>query len=184
MKKKILALLCALLLTSAAVCFADEADSGNAVIQQTYAGEAINIAGESAPDTGQAPVLHDVSYTVQGSRQLIVKLYDVPPGYDATRLAQQDFEDGGLLYTHKETIKVSDNRTLETKQASQTVTVSHEEQDGALACLQPMLEYDQDGYTGQLLLQTDSITTAEAGSESYGYTVSDTREYTPCATPS
>lgn len=177
MKKRILALLCALMLTSVSVCFADETDSGNAVIQQTYAGEAINIAGESAPDTGQTPALRDVSYTVQGSRQLIVKLYDVPPGYDATRLAQQDFEDGGLLYTHKETIKVSDNRTLETKQASQTVTVSHEEQDGALACLQPMLEYEQDGYTGQLLLQTDSITTAEAGSESYGYTVSDTREY-------
>lgn len=43
--------------------------------------------------------------------------------------------------------------------------------------LQPMIDYEQDGYSGQLLLQSDSITTVEAGHESYSYTVSDTREY-------
>ena len=40
-----------------------------------------------------------------------------------------------------------------------------------------MLEYLENGFTGQLMLQPESITTAEAGKESYGYTVSDTREF-------
>ena len=113
----------------------------------------------------------------QGGRQLIIKLYDIDSDYDVSRLAEPDFEEGGLLYTHKNSIKVSDNRTMETKQASQTVTVSHTEKDNAMVSLQPMLEYSENGFTGQLMIQPESITTAEAGKESYGYTVSDTREY-------
>lgn len=66
---------------------------------------------------------------------------------------------------------------MEAKQASQTVTVSHTEKDNAMVSLQPMLEYSENGFTGQLMIQPESITTAEAGKESYGYTVSDTREY-------
>ena len=48
----------------------------------------------------------------------------------------------------KNSIKVSDNRTMETKQASQTVTVSHTEKDNAMGSLQPMLEYSENGFYG------------------------------------
>ena len=82
-----------------------------------------------------------------------------------------------MLYTHRDTVKIRDNQTEETKQVSQMVSIDHEEKSGAMSKLQPMIDYEQDGYSGQLLLQSDSITTVEAGHENYSYTVSDTREY-------
>lgn len=179
MKKFLCLLSCLLLLASCVTCFAEEEGTS----QQTYANEAIIVSDGStvswaatAAQTAE-PVLRDVSYDTQGGRQLIVKLYEVAPAYDVKKLAALTFEDDGLIYAHKDTIKVSDNLTRSTKQVSQTVTVKHEKEDGAMASLLPMLEYSQDGYTGQLMLKTDSITTTETGKESYGYTVSDTREY-------
>ena len=179
MRKWILMLVCVLTLSVLSVCFAEDSDnSGEVTAQQSYVNEAITVASETSADASlQPPVLRDVAYMTQGGRQLIIKLYDIDPDYDVSRLAEPDFEEGGLLYTHKNTIKVSDNRTMETKQASQTVTVSHTEKDNAMGSLQPMLEYSENGFTGQLMIQPESITTAEAGKESYGYTVSDTREY-------
>lgn len=179
MRKWILMLVCVLTLSVLSVCFAEDSDnSGEVTAQQSYVNEAITVASETSADASlQPPVLRDVAYMTQGGRQLIIKLYDIDPDYDVSRLAEPDFEEGGLLYTHKNTIKVSDNRTMEAKQASQTVTVSHTEKDNAMVSLQPMLEYSENGFTGQLMIQPESITTAEAGKESYGYTVSDTREY-------
>ena len=168
MRKWILMLVCVLTLSALSVCFAEDSDnSGEVTAQQSYVNEAITVTSETSADApSQSPVLRDVAYMTQGGRQLIIKLYDIDSDYDVSRLAEPDFEEGGLLYTHKNSIKVSDNRTMETKQASQTV-----------GSLQPMLEYSENGFTGQLMLQPESITTTEAGKESYGYTVSDTREY-------
>ena len=179
MRKWILMLVCVLTLSALSVCFAEDSDnSGEVTAQQSYVNEAITVTSETSADApSQSPVLRDVAYMTQGGRQLIIKLYDIDSDYDVSRLAEPDFEEGGLLYTHKNSIKVSDNRTMETKQASQTVTVSHTEKDNAMGSLQPMLEYSENGFTGQLMLQPESITTTEAGKESYGYTVSDTREY-------
>lgn len=179
MRKWILMLVCVLTLSALSVCFAEDSDNSDEVTaQQSYVNEAITVTSETSADApSQSPVLRDVAYMTQGGRQLIIKLYDIDSDYDVSRLAEPDFEEGGLLYTHKNSIKVSDNRTMETKQASQTVTVSHTEKDNAMGSLQPMLEYSENGFTGQLMLQPESITTTEAGKESYGYTVSDTREY-------
>ena len=178
MKKCILLLACAFILSVFFVCFADDDANSGGPTQQTYVKEAVNVAGSStAGAISQSPVLRDVAYTTQGGRQMIIKLYDVAPNYDVNSLAGQNFEDGGLLYTHKDTIKVSDNHIVETKQACQTVTVSHTEKDNAMGSLQPMLEYSENGFTGQLMLQPESITTTAEEKESYGYTISDTREY-------
>lgn len=73
---------------------------------------------------------------------------------------------------------ISEDNQVETKLASQTVTVTHQEKDGAAARLVPLMEYDQDGYKGQLALQADSIYTEAAEKSSYSYPVTDTKEYT------
>ena len=131
MRKWILMLVCVLTLSALSVCFAEDSDnSGEVTAQQSYVNEAITVTSETSADApSQSPVLRDVAYMTQGGRQLIIKLYDIDSDYDVSRLAEPDFEEGGLLYTHKNSIKVSDNRTMETKQASQTVTVSHTEKD-------------------------------------------------------
>ena len=150
MRKWILMLVCVLTLSALSVCFAEDSDnSGEVTAQQSYVNEAITVTSETSADApSQSPVLRDVAYMTQGGRQLIIKLYDIDSDYDVSRLAEPDFEGGGLLYTHKNSIKVSDNRTMETKQASQTVTVSHTEKDNAMGSLQPMLEYSENGFTG------------------------------------
>ena len=134
MRKWILMLVCVLTLSALSVCFAEDSDnSGEVTAQQSYVNEAITVTSETSADApSQSPVLRDVAYMTQGGRQLIIKLYDIDSDYDVSRLAEPDFEEGGLLYTHKNSIKVSDNRTMETKQASQTVTVSHTEKDNAV----------------------------------------------------
>ena len=132
MRKWILMLVCVLTLSALSVCFAEDSDnSGEVTAQQSYVNEAITVTSEISADApSQSPVLRDVAYMTQGGRQLIIKLYDIDSDYDVSRLAEPDFEEGGLLYTHKNSIKVSDNRTMETKQASQTATVSHTENNG------------------------------------------------------
>lgn len=176
MKRIITMLLCVCLLCSSTLCFAEDPISGVdgevvTVTQNngTYA-TASNLATEQ-------PILTNVEYTQEGGRNLIAKTYEVPVNFDVQKLAEADFQDRGMLYTHRDTVKIRDNQTEETKQASQMVSIDHEEKSGAMSKLQPMIDYEQDGYSGQLLLQSDSITMVEAGHESYSYTISDTREY-------
>ena len=56
--------------------------------------------------------------------------------------------------------------------------MSHEQENGAGAVLAPLLDYDADGYTGQLALDSASVCTAPADKKSYSYTVSDSRDFT------
>ena len=161
MKRIITMLLCVCLLCSSTLYFAEEPISsadGEVVTVTQNNGE---YAAASNSVTEQ-PVLTNVEYTQEGGRNLIVKTYEVSVNFDVQKLTEADFRD---------------KQTEETKQASQMVSIDHEEKSGAMSKLQPMIDYEQDGYSGQLLLQSDSITTVEAGYENYSYTVSDTREY-------
>ena len=63
---------------------------------------------------------------------------------------------------------------------SKTVTTSAEtdESEELLSLLSPTLEYSEDGFTGTLTLDQDSIRSKADGTQSYAYTLKDTREYT------
>ena len=176
MKRIITMLLCVCLFCSSTLYFAEEPISGadGEVVTVTQNNGAYAATSHSVTEQ---PVLTNVEYTQEGGRNLIVKTYEVPVNFDVQKLPEADFQGGEMLYTHRDTVKIRDKQTEETKQASQMVSIDHEEKSGAMSKLQPMIDYEQDGYSGQLLLQSDSITTVEAGYENYSYTVSDTREY-------
>lgn len=124
-----------------------------------------------------SPILTDVRTADQGGQTLIIKTWETPPGYDAEQLVEADFEKGGLNYKKAYLLLVSENYDRQSKLASETVTVSHERKDDAVARLQPIMDYSQDGFSGQLALQADAIVTAAAGQNSYSYAVTDVREY-------
>lgn len=124
------------------------------------------------------PTLKDVRTVEQGGQTLIVKTWDVPPGFDTEQLVEDDFEKNGLHYKKAYLLQVSENFENQTKLASETVTTAHEKKDDALAKLQPIIEYNQDGFTGQLTLKTDAIVTEAADTNNYSYAVTDTREFT------
>ena len=117
-----------------------------------------------------APVLREVIVR----ENQIAKVYDAPPGYAPERLKEADFQRQGVRYHATDVLRVRENYKEERKLAAQTVTVSHEHTDAAP--LSPILDYELDGFTGQLRLDYDSISAAPTGSNRYSYQVTDTRE--------
>lgn len=164
------------LLAAAILCvpaYADEPDIPSdtqplAIVQQTPMQ-----AGDE-----NAPVLKDVKLVNEDGQHRIIKTWETAPGYDPDLLVEEEFQKSGYNYKKSYLLMVSENNNRQTKLASQTVTVSHEQKDGAIARLLPLLDYDQDGYTGQLTLDAASIYTEAANRQSYSYAVTDTREYT------
>lgn len=123
-------------------------------------------------------VLKDVRAVEQGNQTLLVKTWDVQPGYDSEQLVESDFEKGGLHYKRAYVLLVSENYDNQKKLASETVTVAHDTKGDALVKLQPIIEYNSDGFIGQLTLNTDAIVTEAAGQSNYNFAVTDVREYT------
>ncbi len=122
------------------------------------------------PVEESTPVLREVI----AQENQIVKLYDAPPGYAPERLKEADFEKHGVRYHATDVLRVRENCKEECKLAAQTVTVSHENKDATT--LSPILDYELDGFTGQLRLDYSSVTTAPTGTNRYSYQVTDTRE--------
>lgn len=123
-------------------------------------------------------VLRDVRLVNENGQNLLIKTWEVPADYDPEQLTEADMEKGGYRYKKSYVMLISENNQVDTKLASQTITVTHQEKDGAAARLLPLMDYDQDGYKGQLALQSDSIYTEAAQKNSYAYTVTNTKEYT------
>jgi len=127
-----------------------------------------------AEGTEEKPVLRDVLTESDGDTYRIIKFYDAPPDYSPALLAEEDFEKQGVLYTAGDIIQIRENHAEERKLASQTVSLSHEEKETPV--LSPLLDYSMDGFSGQLRLDMDSISTVPTGEKRYAYTVSDTQE--------
>lgn len=132
---------------------------------------------EALDNKDDPAVLRDVRLVNENGQNLLIKTWEVPADYDPERLTEADMEKGGYRYKKSYVMLISENNQVDTKLASQTITVTHQEKDGAAARLLPLMDYDQDGYKGQLALQSDSIYTEAAQKNSYAYTVTDTKEY-------
>jgi len=122
-------------------------------------------------------VLKDVRMVNEDSQHLMIKTFDVPPDFDPNQLAEEEFRKNGYSYKMSYLLQVSENYSHESKLASQTVTVTHKEEDEAMAKLAPLLDYSEGGFTGQLTLNIDSIFTEPSNRSSYTYRLTDTREY-------
>lgn len=125
-----------------------------------------------------APVLKDVRMVSEDGQQRIIKTWEASPDYDPEQLVEQEFQKNGYTYKKNYLLMVSENSQKQSKLASETVTVSHEQKNGAVARLAPLLDYEQEGYKGQLKLDIASIYTEAASKQNYTYAVTDTREYT------
>lgn len=133
--------------------------------------EAVSTAESSA-------VLRDVQFINENGQNLLVKTWEVPANFDPELLTETDIEKGGYRYNKSYLMLISENAEVDTKLASQSITITHSEKDEAAARLLPLLEYNQDGYHGQLALQADSIYTEPTKQTGYAYKVTDTKEYT------
>lgn len=166
MKKLSLLLAVFLLASMSTMAFAEEQTPPPAMVVQNI-----------EEDTTDAPVLKDVQAVNEGGQQRMVKTWEVAPGYDPDQLAEPDFQKNGYTFRKSYLLMVSENYDKQQKLASQTTTVSHEQKNGVVALLAPLMDYEQDGFRGQLTLDMDSIYTEPTNKSSYSYAVTDSREY-------
>ena len=109
-----------------------------------------------------------VTQNLNGQQQL-VKTYTLSPEIDPEILKEPSFEYDGFLYTWAYTTK-SENPFMETKEAVQTITVETSKNDLALILeqLEPSMDYNEDGFQGELALDHTSLVT-EASSYTTKY---------------
>lgn len=89
------------------------------------------------------------------------------------------FEQDGYIFTRYDVYEQMQPDVVDSRLASQTVTIPVEENSAAavLAAATPYIDYAEGGYTGQLAIDPASIVLEEAGRSSYTYRVTDVREY-------
>jgi len=89
---------------------------------------------------------------------------------------ETEFEQEGYRYSFLE-LTTEENRYYLTKQQEETITleVDADKLEDVLPLLNTQLTFEQEGYTGNLLLQLDSVAVEAAGYESQAYTISDTK---------
>jgi len=176
---KLIAILLAAMLLTANVCAAEPP------AVQTEDGAAITITDitpqESAVDEALPEFLPlDVQMKTEDGVKLIVKTFEVASDVEPQRLIEQGLSRNGTDYTLREVLREILPSSSEQQTASKVVTVSSEsdKKEDILPLLPEAVDYSENGYSGQLLLDAATLSTEVEFTSGYAYTVSDSREFT------
>ena len=114
---------------------------------------------------------------------LLKKTFVVETGVSPSDLMEGSITRRGISYQFLEMYKEELPGSTETKMVSQkeTIATSSKDQNTIAAQAEQTVSYDQDGFKGELVLDTAGITAEESGRQSYSYTIHDSREYTGLA---
>lgn len=184
LKKTVPALLCLLALSSPLTAFAADggaqAGTGTVYPDNSNTISIISVDGTSG-NSGAVGRLYyptEIKTVEDDGEKLIVKTFEVPAGVNPQILVEESFEKNGVVYEAREILKRSLPGSEETRLASTTVTVDSKSKDMAeiLKLLDPLVDYSEDGYTGQLQLDKDIIHTEAEGYTNYRYPVTEVRE--------
>lgn len=121
----------------------------------------------------------EIKYDNHNGSPIVIKSFRVPAKFDPDTLVEEDFEDTGYTYSKKDILKNEPTTKTEQKLVAQSVTFSTEDNKEAtiMAALNPVIDYAEGGFSGQLELDTNSIQTVPAGQASYSYPIQKTVEY-------
>ena len=126
-----------------------------------------------------AAVCYPTSVTVNEDGTQLKKIYDLAPGDDPAGIARSDFEQGGFRYTLVELLK-QELPENESRPHTETVSVESAKKDmeSVLALLPQEKDFvTDDGLTGTLTLQLDTVQVAPSGYASATKQVTATRTY-------
>ena len=114
---------------------------------------------------------------------LLKKTFVVDAGVSPSDLMEGSITRRGISYQYLEMYQEELPGSTETKTVSQKETMSTGSKDQAAIAAQAeqTIPYDQDGFKGELMLDSSGITAEESGRQSYSYTINDSREYTGLA---
>lgn len=113
-------------------------------------------------------------------QQILTEVYEVSPEVDPQTLVKEDFTKDSFIYTFDRITKEETEHT-ETKMVSQDVTVpvKNKKLEDNLGLLEPSVKYeDEEGFSGQLYLNPDSVSIEADGYKSRSSQVTETKTYT------
>ena len=110
---------------------------------------------------------------------LLKKTFVVDAGVSPSDLMEGSITRRGISYQYLEMYQEELPGSTETKTVSQKETVSTGSKDQAAIAAQAeqTIPYEQDGFKGELVLDSAGITAEESGRQSYSYGINDTRTY-------
>ena len=110
--------------------------------------------------------------------EYIVKTYTLPAGSDPAALPEADFEQDGFLFAHQTTtgeeVTATERKTMSEERTAETGSKALED---VLKKFPSTIAYEQDGWSGTLVLDTGSISTEAAGYTTSSRTISTTQTY-------
>ena len=112
--------------------------------------------------------------------QLLIKTFIVPQGTSPEALIEEALTRRGVEYQVSDILKRELDGSKETRTVSETVSMPTEsdKKSELLALFDSEMTYSEDGFTGILKLNEQSITSEATDTEGYSYTLKDVKEYT------
>ncbi|MDL2232055.1 hypothetical protein LJC63_00555 [Ruminococcaceae bacterium OttesenSCG-928-L11] len=177
--RKLVSIIFATLLVTTNVYAADMSDS-----VETESGTVV-IVTDITPQTDDTAVNLpevlplDVQMKTEDGVKLLVKTFEVSPDADPQRLIESGLTRNGTEYTLREILRQTLPGSAEQQTASQVVTVSSEsdKREDILPLLPESVDYAENGFTGRLVLDANSLSTEVASTNGYAYTIKDSREF-------
>lgn len=126
--------------------------------------------------TGYYPF--QIQYDEQNGDPIVIKSFRIPVNVDPSVLVETDWEENGYKYTKTEILMDEPEQIVEEKTIAEPITVTTEDDDeeSIRAALEPLMDYNEGGFSGTLTLDYDSISTEATYTESYSYPIRKTIE--------
>lgn len=143
----------------------------------------IDITEDTIPEPAGEHLPTKIWTEEEDGTHLLKKTFVVDAGVSPSELMEGSISRRGISYQYLEMVKEELPGSTETKTVSQKETISTGSKDQAAIAAQAeqTIPYEQDGFKGELVLDTAGITAEESGRQSYSYTINDSREYTGLA---
>jgi len=142
------------------------------------------ITADGSSGTGGVGVVGRLYYPLEikmmeeDGEKLLIKTFEVPAGVNPQLLVEDGLVKNDIKYEAREILKQQLPGSEETKLASTSVSVQTKSNDPAelAKLLNPIMEYNEGGFTGQLQLSLDNVYSEADGYRSYQYPVTEVRE--------
>ena len=125
-----------------------------------------------------------VTTTEEFGERLVIKNYEIDSNVNPTDLVEGEFVRNGYTYKVRDVLRKKVDNDVELKLASEQITIktSTNDMNSVLKQAPVIIDYsDEQGYKGQLTLNTSNVFSESLGSKSYSYTVKETKTYSDLA---
>lgn len=139
----------------------------------------IDITEDTLPEPSGDYLPTKIWVEEEDGTHLLKKTFVVDASVSSSELMEGSITRRGISYQYLEMYQEELPGSTETKTVSQKETISTGSKDQAAIAAQAeqTIPYEQDGFKGELVLDTAGITAEESGRQSYSYTINDSREY-------